>query len=282
MPVVFLGHGSPMNAIESNRSTRAWAHIGASVPRPRAILMISAHWLTRGVAVTAMPHPRTIHDFGAFPKALFDQQYPAPGDPRLAARVAEILAPLSVKLDQNWGLDHGAWSVLVKAFPDADIPVVQLSMDMGQDADYHFQVGQALRPLRDEGILIVASGNVVHNLSRMDWNAHDRGFDWAQQFQDYVTDALLNDTPNAVIRYEQAGRAAVLSVPTPDHYWPFLYALGARQDDDPLQIATHYLEYGSLSMLSFVLGKTLHVIDPTAPTSNTDSSKEAPACSGAL
>jgi len=256
-----------MNAIETNRSTLAWARIGASLPKPRAILMISAHWLTRGVAVAATPNPRTIHDFGAFPKALFAQQYPAPGDPALASRVAELLAPWSVKLDQNWGFDHGTWSVLGKAFPNADIPVVQLSMDLGRDAQYHYDIGQALRPLRDEGILIVGSGNVVHNLSRMDWNAHDRGFDWAQQFHDYVLKALVENTPQAVIDYEQAGRAASLSVPTPDHYWPFLYALGARESDDTLQLTTNYLEYGSLSMLSFVLGQTLQPIESTAAAS---------------
>lgn len=249
-----------MNAIETNRSTLAWTRIGQSVPRPRAILMISAHWLTRGIAVAATPSPHTIHDFGAFPQALFDQRYPAPGEPALAARVASLLAPLPVKLDLNWGLDHGAWSVLVKAFPEADIPVIQLSMDTAGDARFHYEVGQALRPLREEGVLIVASGNIVHNLSRMNWNTPDGGFDWAQQFHDYVLKAIVDDTPEDVIDYESVGRAASLSVPSPDHYWPFLYALGAREDDDALQLATNYLEYGSLSMLSFVLGNTLQPI----------------------
>jgi len=255
MPVMFFGHGSPMNAIDDNRATQGWASMGAAAGRPRAILMISAHWQTRGVAVTAMPQPRTIHDFGAFPKALFDQRYPAPGDPRLAQRVAELLAPLPVTLDERWGFDHGAWSVLVKAFPHADIPVIQLGMDRTRDARFHYELGRALRPLRDEGVLIAASGNVVHNLPAMDWGSPTAGFDWAQRFHDHVLKAIVEDRPDDVIDYQIAGEAAARSIPTPDHYWPFLYALGARHANDSVRIETNFLEYGSLSMLSFVLGE---------------------------
>lgn len=254
MPVMFFGHGSPMNALDDNRATRAWASMGAAAGKPRAILMISAHWLTRGTAVTAMPNPRTIHDFGAFPPALFAQRYPAPGDPVLAQRVAQLLAPLPVSLDQNWGFDHGTWSVLVKAFPDAHIPVVQLSMDRNRDARYHYELGRALRPLRDEGVLIAASGNIVHNLSAMDWNTPASGFGWAQSFHDHIERAIVEDRPDDVIDYEKAGVPAMQSVPSPDHYWPVLYALGARHADDALAFESNFLEYGSLSMLSFIFG----------------------------
>jgi 4,5-DOPA dioxygenase extradiol len=258
MPVMFFGHGSPMNALDDNRATRAWAAMGAAAGTPRAILMISAHWLTRGTAVTAMQKPRTIHDFGAFPPALFAQQYPAPGDPELAARVAELLAPLPVTLDEKWGFDHGTWSVLVKAFPDANVPVVQLSMDRHADARHHYEIGRALRPLRDEGVLIAASGNIVHNLPAMDWSTPSSGFGWAQTFHDHIQSAIAEDRPDDVIDFEKAGTAAQRSVPTPDHYWPVLYALGARHADDDVAFQTDFLEYGSLSMLSFTLGETVH------------------------
>lgn len=254
MPVMFFGHGSPMNALDDNRATRAWAGMGAAAGRPRAILMISAHWLTRGTAVTAGTAPRTIHDFGAFPPALFAQQYPAPGDPWLAERVAELLAPPLVTLDDRWGFDHGTWSVLLKAFPNADVPVVQLSMDRNRDARHHYELGRALRPLRDEGVLIAASGNIVHNLPAMDWSSPGAGYGWAQAFHDHVASAIAEDRPDDVIDYEKAGMPALRSVPTPDHYWPVLYALGARHDDDTVAFASNFLEYGSLSMLSFTLG----------------------------
>ncbi|SDR51120.1 4,5-DOPA dioxygenase extradiol [Paraburkholderia fungorum] len=255
MPVMFFGHGSPMNALEDNRATRAWASMGAAAGTPRAILMISAHWLTRGTAVTAMSQPRTIHDFGAFPPALFAQQYPAPGDPALASRVAELLAPLPVTLDDRWGFDHGTWSVLGKAFPDARIPVVQVGMNRSCDARCHYELGRALRPLRDEGVLIAASGNIVHNLPAMDWSKPDSGYAWAQTFHDRIANAIAGNRPDEVIDYEKAGAIALHSVPTPDHYWPVLYALGARHDDDDVSFESNFLEYGSLSMLSFILGK---------------------------
>lgn len=242
-----------MNALEDNRATQAWASMGKRAGAPRAILMVSAHWLTRGTAVTAMPAPSTIHDFGAFPPALFAQRYPAPGDPALAQRVADLLAPLRVTMDANWGFDHGTWSVLLKAFPEASIPVIQLSLDRGRDARSHYELGRALRPLRDEGILIAASGNIVHNLPAMDWSSPTSGFPWAQAFHDYIEGAIDEDRPNDVIDYEKLGPMAMRAVPTPDHYWPVLYALGARHDDDAVQFETNFLEYGSLSMLSFIL-----------------------------
>lgn len=262
MPVMFFGHGSPMNAIDDNRATQAWKAMGEAAGRPRAILMISAHWQTRGTAVTAMQMPRTIHDFGAFPKALFDQRYPAPGDPELARRIAELLAPMPVALDESWGFDHGTWSVLVKAFPRADIPVVQLSMNRSGDARFHYELGRALRPLRDEGILIAASGNVVHNLPAMDWGSPTIGFDWAQRFHDYVLTAVIDGEPDQLIHYQRAGEAAARSIPTPEHYWPFLYALGARHAEDPVKVETNFLEYGSLSMLSLILGESAGVPTP--------------------
>ena len=259
MPVVFFGHGSPMIALESNDTTRRWAAIARASDKGfgphRAILCISAPWLTRGIAVTAMPAPRTIHDFGAFPQALFDVQYPAPGDPALARRVRELLAPLPVTLDEaQWGLDHGAWSVLMKAYPDADVPVVQLGMDAERPPSWHHAIGQRLRPLRDEGVLIVGTGNVVHNLSRMDWQRRDApAFDWARRFHDHVHDAILHDRPQAAIEFAALGEDARAAVPTPEHYWPLLYVLGARAAGDVPRFGPDHLEHGSLSMLSVVL-----------------------------
>lgn len=254
MPAAFLGHGSPMNALESNRFTQSWAHIGRSMPRPRAILMVSAHWYTRGLAVTAMPAPRTIHDFGSFPQALFDVRYPAPGSPALVARVRELLLPRPVLPDERWGLDHGAWSVLVHAFPQADIPVVQLSMDGTQPHAYHHEIGRLLRPLRDEGVLIIGSGNVVHNLPAMDWGGPDTVYDWAQRFQDLVCAAIAEDRPETLIDVESLGIDARRAIPSADHYLPLLYVLGARHADDSVQFATPQVTHGSLSMLSVVIG----------------------------
>jgi 4,5-DOPA dioxygenase extradiol len=254
MPVLFLGHGSPMNALERNPFTQMWARVGASVPRPKAILMVSAHWCTRGVGVTAMEAPPTIHDFGAFPQALFDVRYPAPGSPALAARVGELLAPRTVAQDLRWGLDHGAWSVLVHAFPQADIPVVQLSIDVTQPNAYHHEIGRRLQPLRDEGVLIVGSGNVVHNLPAMDWGDPDGAYDWAQRFQDRVRDAIVADDPAPLIAFDQQGVDAQRSIPSADHYLPLLYVLGARRPDDAVRLETPQLTHGSLSMMSVVIG----------------------------
>jgi len=253
MPAVFLGHGSPMNALEDNPFTRAWATLGLRVGKPRAILVVSAHWLTRGIGVTATEVPETIHDFGAFPQALFDVRYPAPGSPALAARVRELLAPLNVTLDHQWGFDHGTWSVLVHAYPDAHVPVVQLSIDMTKPHLYHHEVGRLLQPLRDEGVLIVGTGNVVHNLPRMDWGRVNIAYDWAERFQDFVTGAVTADTPQALIDYAAQGSDAALSIPSADHYLPLLYVLGARRADDGVRFVTPQIVHGSISMLSVVL-----------------------------
>jgi 4,5-DOPA dioxygenase extradiol len=252
MPVIFFGHGSPMNALQDNRYTQAWQQLGASIPRPKAILAISAHWYGRGTAVTAMTAPRTIHDFGGFPQALFDVQYPAPGDPVLAARVCDLLAPLAVAMDHSWGLDHGTWSVLLKAFPQADIPVVQLSIDATQSRSFHYELGRKLAILRDEGVLIVGSGDVVHNLRAMRQDGH---YDWAVRFNDQVRDALLRADFPPLVDYVHWGDDARQSVPTPEHFLPLLYIVGAYQDGDSVSIAVDGIELGSISMLTAVIGQ---------------------------
>ena len=251
-PAIFFGHGSPMVALEDNRYTQTWARLGASAGKPKAILFVSAHWYTRGTAVTAMDRPKTIHDFHGFPQELFDVEYPAPGDPALAARVRELLAPTEVALDRSWGLDHGTWSVLKHAFPDANIPVVQLSIDATRPAAFHFSLGTRLSPLRDEGVLIAASGNVVHNLRMM---GRDGGApcDWAVRFDEYVRDALTTRQYDRLIEYHQAGEDARLAVPTPEHYLPLLYVLGAQRENETAAIAVDGIELGSIGMLSVVV-----------------------------
>ena len=254
MPAIFFGHGSPMNALEENRYTDVWRRLGSSVPRPRAILAISAHWTTRGTAITAMGAPKTIHDFGGFPQALFDMRYPAPGDPALAAAIAEKLKPLDVRLDQEWGIDHGTWSVLVKAFPDADIPVIQLSIDMTKPAAYHLALGEQLSPLRDEGILIIGSGNVVHNLQMMRRDGPAPG--WAVRFNDQVRDAVARRDFDALADEASWDADARMAVPTIEHFLPFLYVVGTRHGDEnePLSIAVDGIELGAISMLTVVVG----------------------------
>ena len=253
MPAIFFGHGSPMNTLESNRYTQAWRRLGETAGKPKAILAISAHWYTRGTAATAMERPKTIHDFYGFPQELFDVQYPAPGDPALAARVRELLAPLEVALDQSWGLDHGTWSVLKHAFPDVDVPVVQLSIDATQPADFHHALGAQLAPLRDEGVLIVGSGNVVHNIGVMGRNG-GAPYDWAVRFNDYVRGAIATRNYDRLIAYEQAGQDARLAVPTPEHYLPLLYVLGAQQPGETANLVIDGLELRSIGMLSVAVG----------------------------
>jgi 4,5-DOPA dioxygenase extradiol len=255
MPIVFYAHGSPMVALEQSDTTRAWRGIAERIGRPKAILCISAHWQTRGTAVTAMPQPRTIHDFGAFPQALFDMRYPAPGDPELAFRVRELLAPMPVGIDQGWGLDHGTWTVLVHAYPDADIPVVQLGMDAGKSPAEHWAVGQALRPLRDEGVLIMGTGNIVHNLPAMDWDNPDAPpYPWAARFNGAMLEAVAQDRPEAVIAFEALGEDARLSVPSPDHFWPLLYVLGARHPGERAEFHPDFIHHKSLGMTSILIG----------------------------
>lgn len=256
MPAMFLGHGSPMYAIEPNRYTEAWGKIGKQLPKPKAILVISAHWLTRGVWVTAMTKPPTIHDFGGFPQALFEEQYPAPGSPELAKRVQTLLAPsTSVTLEESeWGLDHGAWSLLKYLYPEADIPVVQMSLDATLSDQKHYELAKLLEPLREEGILILASGNVVHNLKTIDWRSDAPALPWATEFNDYFLEQLNTRNDQALIDWRDADHGALMSIPSPDHYWPVLYSLGVSGKNEPTQIVTNGIELGSISMLGFSIG----------------------------
>jgi 4,5-DOPA dioxygenase extradiol len=255
-PVIFFGHGSPMNAIEHNQWTNGWQQLVADLTadrRPKAILMISAHWYGPGLKITAQPHPATIHDFGGFPPALFAKQYPAPGDPILAAAIIKQLQPFSVTADQQWGFDHGSWSVLCHAFANADIPLLQLSLDSRQPADWHFALGQKLAFLRQQGVLIAGSGNIVHNLAKIDWQDGPPP-PAARQFADFARTALQQRDWQALINYQQQGAAAQFAVPYPDHYLPLLYVLGASTAADPMIITNDALSYGSLDMLSVRFG----------------------------
>ena len=254
LPSLFVGHGNPMNTLEDNRFTATWRGLGPSLPRPKAILAISAHWYVPVLAVTAMETPQTIHDFGGFPQALFDFQYPASGDPALAARVQELLRPLDVASDHSWGLDHGTWSVLAHLFPRADIPVVQLSIDRSQPHEFHYRLGQQLAPLRDEGVLIFGSGNVVHNLMVIRWDEPDNPHEWASRFEQQVKDKLMLGDHAALIDYLHLDAEARRSVPTPEHYLPLLPVIGALQNDEPVSFPVEGITMGSLSMLSVMAG----------------------------
>jgi 4,5-DOPA dioxygenase extradiol len=255
MPAFFFGHGNPMNAIQPNRWTEAWRAIGAAMPRPRAIVCISAHWYLPATLVTAMERPRTIHDFGGFPRSLFEVEYPAKGDPDLFARIRTLLAPVDVAPDRTWGLDHGTWSVLVHLFPHADIPVVQLSIDETQPAQFHYDVGRQLAPLREEGVLVMGSGNLVHNLHTYAWGRHDpEPFDWAVRFETLARDQIQRNEHLPLINYESLGPDAQRSAPTPDHYLPLLYILGMQQNDDAVSFPVEGVDGGSVSMLTVKLG----------------------------
>jgi 4,5-DOPA dioxygenase extradiol len=256
MPAVFFGHGNPMNAMLRNQYTEAWTAIGTKLPRPKVILSISAHWYIQDAAVTVSTAPRTIHDFGGFPRELYQVQYPAPGAPDLAARVQKLLAPLPVRLDESWGLDHGTWSVLCNVYPKADIPVVQLSIDETQPPSFHYEIGQRIASLRDEGILIVGSGNLVHNLHAYAWGRHTQEpYDWAVSFEKRVRELLLSAETNPLIDYEhKLGSEAILAVPTPDHYLPFLYVIGSRTESEPVTFPVEGVDGGSISMLAVQVG----------------------------
>jgi 4,5-DOPA dioxygenase extradiol len=252
MPALFVGHGSPMNAIEDNPFRRAWGEIGARLPRPQAVLCVSAHWETRGVRVTATERPETIHDFYGFPQALFDVRYPAPGDPALARRVAELLSGSGARHDPARGLDHGAWSVLAALYPEADVPVVQLSLDTSRPGSFHYRLAQGLAPLRAEGVLILGSGNIVHNLRLLDLD-ETRPYDWAARFDAEVRRLLLAREHEGLIDYKVLGPEAALAVPTPEHYLPLLYALGLQEVGEPLSLFNTTV-FSSLSMTSVLIG----------------------------
>ncbi len=255
MPAIFFGHGNPMNAIGVNAYTKGWAAIGSQVPRPKAVLSISAHWYFPGTSVTAMSAPRTIHDFGGFPAELYRVTYPAPGDPTFAGRIQRLLEPISVGRDEQWGLDHGTWAVLRHVFPRADVPVVQLSIDETQPATFHYEIGKRLSPLRDEGILIIGSGNLVHNLSAYSWGQRNvEPFDWAVRFEKQARKLLLAGEDGTLIKYEKLGRDALLSAPTPDHYLPLLYVIALRREGDTIRFPVEGFDGGSMSMLTVQIG----------------------------
>ena len=255
MPAIFFGHGNPMNALVRNDWSKAWAAIDASVPCPRAVLCISAHWYLPGTLVTAMRNPPTIHDFGGFPQELYEVGYPAPGDPELARHVQDLLSPLPVGLDESWGLDHGTWSVFRHVYPDAAVPIVQLSIDERQPSAFHFKLGKRLAALRDEDILIAGSGNLVHNLREYAWGRHMRDpYDWAVRFERKAKELMLAGDYRALINYESLGHDALLSIPTPDHYLPLLYVLAARREEDGFSFPVEGIEGGSMSMLTVRIG----------------------------
>jgi 4,5-DOPA dioxygenase extradiol len=257
MPVLFIGHGNPMHAIRDNAFTRTLANLGRELPRPRAVLCISAHWMTRGMtAVTSSRHPETIHDFAGFPQALFDVTYPAPGDPETAARISSASADPKIHIDGGaWGLDHGAWSILRHMYPAAEVPVLQLSLDITEGPEFHFALGAKLKQLRHEGVLIIGSGNVVHNLRQVDFADDAPAFDWAVEFDEWLKQQLLHRNYGAVLRDATASHAGRLSIPTPEHWYPLLYTLGAAGGADPLRFEYEGIENASISMRCLSLGR---------------------------
>lgn len=253
MPVLFLGHGSPMNAIEENQFVAGFRDLAKSLPQPNAILCISAHWYTKGTKVTAMEMPKTIHDFGGFPQELFEVQYPAKGSPELALETKELLLPTEVELDDTWGLDHGAWSVIKHLYPEANIPVIQLSIDYSKPPEYHFELAKQLSDLRYKGILIVGSGNIVHNLRLVDYPNFDKdnyGYDWAIEAREVVNNYLLDANFKPLLEYEKQSKALRLAIPTPEHFLPLIYTLGLKDKKDKLHLFNDKLVAGSLSMTS--------------------------------
>ena len=255
MPAIFFGHGNPMNALARNNYTEGWQRIGLDLPKPKAILSISAHWFVQRIAVTETPAPKTIHDFGGFPQELYEVQYPAPGNPELARHIQRLLAPLQVSLDQSWGLDHGTWSVLRHVYPNADIPVVQLSIDETRPASFHFEIGKKLATLREQAILIMGSGNLVHNLHTYGWGRQiPDPYDWAIRFETTARKMILTGDYESLINYEKLGPDARLSIPTPDHYFPLLYILGSRRDAEAVAFPVEGVDGGSISMLTVKVG----------------------------
>jgi 4,5-DOPA dioxygenase extradiol len=258
MPVLFLGHGSPMNAIEYNEYSRTWEEIGKTLSRPKVIICISAHWETKGTFVTAMQMPRTIHDFGGFPQALFDVRYPAPGSPDLARETKGLITKAEVGLDEKWGLDHGCWSVVKHLYPEADIPVIELSLDYYQSPQYHFDLAKELSSLRKKGVLIIGSGNMVHNLGMVAWdrlNSEEYGFDWAIEANEQMKKFILSDDHRQLINFRSQGKAYNLAIPTPEHYLPLLYALALKEENETVTLFNDKLVAGSLSMTSVKIDK---------------------------
>lgn len=257
MPVLFLGHGSPMNAIEENEFVEGFRNIGKSIPRTDAILCVSAHWETRGTFVTAMDRPKTIHDFGGFPKALYEVQYPAPGKPGLANEVKSLISGTTVELDHKWGLDHGAWSVIKHMYPSADVPVIEMSLDYYQTPQYHYDLSKQLASLRKKGVLIIGSGNMVHNLGLVAWDKFDSdnfAFDWAQEASEKMKKYILNGDHKKLINYRCHGKAFELAIPTPEHYLPLLYVLALQEENDDVQLFNDKAVAGSLTMTSVKIG----------------------------
>lgn len=256
MPVMFVGHGSPMNAIEENEFSKNWRTIGKDLPKPKAILCISAHWETKGTFVTAMEKPETIHDFGGFPKALFDAQYPAPGSPSVAKEVQSLITKAEVKLDNDqWGLDHGCWSVLKPMFPGADIPVIQMSIDYTKPAQWHYELAKELSVLRSKGVLIMGSGNMVHNLGRLNWNEPDSKYDWAEEVNTKFKTMIGNNDHKGLINYSALGAAASLAIPSPEHYLPLLYIMGLKDEKEKADFFNDKTVMGSISMTSVLVNK---------------------------
>jgi 4,5-DOPA dioxygenase extradiol len=258
MPVLFMGHGSPMNAIEENEFVQGFRSIGKEIPKPNAILCVSAHWETRGTFVTAMKNPRTIHDFGGFPQALFDVQYPAPGSPDLAIETQKVITSTEIGLDNNWGLDHGAWSVIKHLYPNADIPVIQISIDYSKPAQYHYDLAKQLATLRNKGVLIIGSGNMVHNLRMVEWKRLNDtyGFDWALEANEKMKQFILHDDHQSLINYSKQGKPFQLAIPTPEHYMPLLYSLALKDKNEKISFFNDKPVAGSLTMTSVKIDKS--------------------------
>ena len=255
MPVLFIGHGSPMNGIEDNEFSAQWAGLAKDIQQPKAVLVVSAHWFTRGTHITAMDFPKTIHDFGGFPQALFDVEYPAPGYPALAKQTAGLISSTEVGLDHDWGLDHGAWTVVRHMYPEADIPVLQLSIDYTKDAAYHYNLAKELYDLRKRGVLILGSGNMVHNLRMMSWEMiNGGGYDWALEMNDKFKSLILNHEHQQLVDYRNLGREAMLAIPTPEHYLPLMYTLGLQNAHEGLSLFNDKAVGGSLTMTSVRIG----------------------------
>jgi len=255
MPVLFIGHGSPMNGIEDNEFSLQWAAVAKTIPQPSAVLVISAHWFTKGTFITAMDFPQTIHDFGGFPQELFDVAYPAPGSPELAAETAGLIESTSIELDHEWGLDHGAWTVVRHMYPLANIPILQLSMDYTKDARCHYDLAKEIYQLRKKGVLILGSGNMVHNLRMLSWSMiHGGGYDWALQISEKFKSLILNNDHQPLMNYQSLGKEAMLAIPTPEHYLPLMYTLGLKNDQEEVLLFNDKAVGGSLTMTYVRIG----------------------------